>query len=221
MERKLETMASKEDVQQRQEEVRNELSVISEHLQELKDWLKKCEEKLDKARGNMEKITKQEMEGVADESRVLEAVLLEMEGIEKRRNSLIIRGLPESEHSDLLTRKAHDMATFMKLCSEVLETDVQIVDATRLGTRTSNLTRPLRIVFGKEEMKIELMNNRRNLKDPKITISLDLTPGQYRLLRKERDTRNERARSMGLMPQWHIKNGMLMRYSGKIQEPEK
>jgi hypothetical protein len=118
---------------------------------------------------------------------------VEEEGIEERKNNIIIYRALESTSEDVDQRKASDLEFVMTLCTDVLETGLTDKDVTklfRLGKQKEGVTRPLLIGFQSDAKKAMVMGNLRKLRSAEvrfknISVAHDLTVGQRQALKLE------------------------------------
>ena len=106
----------------------------------------------------------------------------------KRRTSVIVHGLGESEAADAAVRRNFDQASVTDMFRELSCSDVEMEKVIRLGKKgvpmngVSPRPRPLKIVLASEEMRSKLLlraKNLRNLKEggwSRVFIHRDLTP---------------------------------------------
>lgn len=125
-------------------------------------------------------------------------VLDEVEDRERRRNNIVLFGLPEQESGTAEARKEHDKG----LLEEVFEAldcgEVEIDSFHRLGRVVEGKTRPVKAVLHTREGKTEVLRNSRSLRNTdkfkRVFVSNDKTKlqqSEWNNLRKELAERKE------------------------------
>lgn len=119
---------------------------------------------------------------------------IEKEDQMKRRNSVVLFGVAESESVDAEVRVADDVEKLQLILKELeLPDDSEIAKVIRLGKKPDTSVqkpRPLKVTFQSEETKTKLLSKAKNLRDKKegdldkVFIYPDLTP-------KQRETRKQ------------------------------
>ena len=153
---------------------------------------KRVEEKVDKLMESMEKQRKTESHLVHD--CVEEAVRMklqedreEAEEVNKRRTSIIIHGMKESDATELEDMKKEDEEEIVNLLHEIKCDDISVQTSYRLGRRDETAgakPRPMRVIVSSENQKNKVLNFAKNLKHTKhkdlekVYIHQDLTPKQ-------------------------------------------
>lgn len=121
-------------------------------------------------------------------------VLLELSEREARKNNLILFNMPESTMEDVEGRKRADEQSVRQLFSDITKTDISraFVKVVRIGGRSGNKIRPLKIVLQSETLVADILRGTPQLRGlPQyhgIAVSSDRTPGQrqqYRLLKQQ------------------------------------
>jgi hypothetical protein len=110
-----------------------------------------------------------------------------------RENNLILRGVPESDSSDLTGKTLIDKRVVVEILNEIDTTFTQdeIVRVQRLGRKEENRTRPVKVIFRESSAPKNVLVHKFKLKGS-VRIYPDLTPmqmSQYRELRNELDAR--------------------------------
>ena len=118
---------------------------------------------------------------------------LEKEDQEKRRNSVIIFGLQESGSPEAEVRVAEDVDKMQSVMKGIEIQYVMNVKSVKLGKRAETADdkpRPLKVTFGSEEDKLDVLKGAKNLKNKKeggldkVFIYPDLTPKQREARKK-------------------------------------
>lgn len=110
-----------------------------------------------------------------------------------RENNVIIKGIPENNETSL------DLAFVKEItnCFSGISTTPDVIrEVTRIGNKSGNKARPIKVSFNNREAAISVLRNksilRSNLKFSKITISDDKTPAQLAELNHRRDELKQR-----------------------------
>ena len=113
----------------------------------------------------------------------------EEQEIQRRKTSVIVHGIPESDADTAKERIDNDVMQVVSMLDELDITGAEVEQVVRLGKKQSDSTgmhkpRPLKIVFDTEDHKIEVIRKEKNLRDKKeggwekVFIHQDLTPKQ-------------------------------------------
>lgn len=120
-----------------------------------------------------------------------EEVLAEIVERQKRSRNVIVFNLAESTKSNMLERKADDLAR-VKLMLRILEREPVVSNVLRIGKFDVAKSRPVKIVFQTESEVHDVIKNAGKLRNSsdfeRISISFDRTPKQllrYKALRSE------------------------------------
>jgi len=142
-------------------------------------------------------------------------ILNEEKAKEKRKLNIIIHGVQESKSEESQERKVEDIEQVNSLFKKYLEVDVTVDNATRLGKKSNDKPRLLRIITPSEIVKKQIMQSSSKLRKEsnpdwvkRIFITYDLTPKQQeenRVLRKKLTELNSAGRI------YKIKNGQIVR----------
>ncbi len=116
----------------------------------------------------------------ATEKEIMAKSISELEEREKRKSNLMFFGVEEIESDDADTRKTHDIMR-VKEVSEELGEDVNVEKVVRLGKKSEDKVRPIKVTLTTPEMKRKVLTKAKNLreskneKSKKIFIKPDLT----------------------------------------------
>ncbi len=186
---------------------------------------KLLEEKLKEQR---ELIQKSKTNQTSSDNKTFEEAVKEMEDRKRRKNNLIFHNIEESGAVDPDVRRAEDVSFIMKLLREHLkvESEIQLDQdgkamVHRLGSKNTNKSRSLKITFRDIDIprilrNAKLLANPRNEEIRKIIIKPDQTPFQRneeKKLVKEKNDRNQEARSKNETADWFIQRGRVVRRS--------
>ena len=152
------------------------------------------DEKIDKVKADKENMKKE------TES----SVFRELNEIKARKKNLVFHGIPEAEASlAAKDKKDQDMTELVEVLSKIdvtIDVDSDVKACIRIGQKNNeepDKTRPLLIVFDKEDIRDSILKNARKLADTAyndISIVPDLTKKQRieeSKLRKEADEKNQ------------------------------
>lgn len=176
----------------------NKIEVLQNEIIDLKNCLKVAENRIDNFASN-ERIVHNGSDNVQPHSNSIydsEILYVELQDRVKKENNIIVHGIPECRSQDTKERIAHDIAKINEIFSKI---DVSVRDfkAYRLG-RSSNKTRPLRIIMSSKEEVARCMKNRRLLSGTNFKINADLTIIQREMIKKaykELESRKENGES--------------------------
>ena len=113
----------------------------------------------------------------------------EEQEIQRRRTSVIVHGIAESDADSADERIDNDILQIAAMLEELGVTGAKVEQAIRLGKKQTDSTgtqrpRPLKIVFDTEDNKIQVIRKAKNLRDKKdggwekVFVHQDLTPRQ-------------------------------------------
>ena len=141
----------------------------------------RLEHKVDELRTNLDEPVAQAVQGVLQQDKAEE-----ME-INKRKENVIIHGVPESQDENSDHRLSDDLAVLSAMFHEVGVENAKVENMVRLGRRPSDPIqnpRPMKVVMDSVESKIRLLKKAKNLRENqegewcRIVIHQDLTPKQ-------------------------------------------
>ncbi len=220
----LEDKADKEVVEQLSRKVesmeQNKHERMDKDTEELSNLL---EEKLKEQREIIEK-NKTNQTGNGEKT-FCEAVK-EVEDRERRKNNLIFHNIEESGAVDRDVRRAEDVSFVMKILQEYVKVESEIQTdqegkamVYRLGSKNTNKSRFLKVTFRPIDVPRILRNAKRlaeasNDEIRKIVIKPDQTQFQRdeeKKLVKEKNARNEQAKSKNITADWIIQRGRVVR----------
>jgi hypothetical protein len=99
--------------------------------------------------------------------------------------NLILFNVPESSDESSTVRKEHDNKMLNELCKVIRVRDPEVKTNFRLGTKSNDKVRPLKIVFNSKKQRKDILDNAAKLKDIPTThhlsryiIAKDLTVQQ-------------------------------------------
>ena len=125
-------------------------------------------------------------------------ILDEMEDRERRRNNVILFGLPEHDEGTVAERKQHDESLVQEVFEAIDCDDVETDAILRLGRNVSGRLRPVKVTLSDRSSKAEIMRKSRDLRKSdnfkRVFISNDKTKLQqteWSDLRKELLRRKE------------------------------
>lgn len=110
---------------------------------------------------------------------------VEKRDIKERRDNVILYGVPESDNS-----QEDSVERFAAVVNEVLPAPLHtsdIVRAYRLGRGTTGRARPLLACLARPNLKIAILQRRKDLRNKGIGVSGDLTPKQRQQIQQARD----------------------------------
>ena len=116
---------------------------------------------------------------------------------ERRQWNLIVYNVPEPESANSTVRKASDRDFFNSLVNTIGVGPVDIADIVRLGSKTPNKIRPLRVQCNNMKQRRSVLANAKKLRDAsssifkKVYVNPDLSQKQRQI---QRDLRQEVAR---------------------------
>ncbi len=161
----------------------------------------------------------------ATEKEVMAKSIAELEERDRRKSNLMFFGAEESKSDDTDTRKTHDIMKVKEICEE-LGKDVNVEKVVRLGKKSEDTVRPIKVTLTTPEMKKKVLMKAKNLreskneKSKKIFIEPDLTPIQRteeQELLKEVKKKNAEARGeKGQDKEQEKKPGPYMIKGGKV-----
>ncbi len=138
----------------------------------------------------------------ATERDVMAKSISELEERDKRKSNMMFFGVDESDSDDADTRKTHDIMKVKEVCEELGE-DVNVEKTVRLGTKSKDKVRPIKVTLTTPNMKKNVLLKAKNLRESKneksqnIFIKPDLTPIQREVeqeLLKEMKKKNAEAK---------------------------
>jgi hypothetical protein len=143
-----------------------------------------------------------------------------------RQNNAMVFKLRESANQDPEQRKAEDIVKVNEICN-LLNVQIDIIQATRIGKKADNRTRPLKITLQSSHQVESLTKASRKLKDcgrpeyKDVAIKNDMTPlerEEMKRLLRIRDQRREESRAAGENTNWIIRNWEVVK--GRVREEE-
>lgn len=145
----------------------------------------KCEEDIKNIKSTIGDI-------MTTQSNLASNILQEVEERERRRNNIMIFGLPEKEDGPLNDRRDCDMSATLQLFDEADVKNVSPVWSRRVGRISEGKVRPLKVVLQNQADKQEVLRKGRNLRDStsfkKVFVTNDATrmqQAEMQLLRSE------------------------------------
>lgn len=167
-------------------ELLNEMKKINASLDFIRNKVNKVEDTLTmvletQAKQDLEiKRLKEEM-AIVRESHA--DILNEVADRDRRKNNLIIAGLPERDDGTVDDRRKWDMESVEKLFRELCNLNADIVSGIhRIGRVNSNRPRLLKVICRDVDSKISLLRKSRDLKKSQefmnVYVNSDLTPAQ-------------------------------------------
>lgn len=143
---------------------------------QLSDRIKEMEVKLHKPieqqLKSLEKVSKQSNVITVDTA---SKVVDEYRDMERRKWNLIIFNVPESKSIESSQRKAEDREFFNSLINDIGVDPVDVIDVVRLGAKTPNKLRPLRVQFNNLSHRRSVLVNAKKLRNS----SSDVFKGIY------------------------------------------
>lgn len=112
-----------------------------------------------------------------------EKIINEMRERERRRNNLIIVGLPEPTNTDEAVRYSEDMRSVHKTFQDHLTTNPDIVKVIRLGNFISGKVRPVKVCFVNPDEVKQVFRNKNKLPS-NIRVYYDQTPTEKSLMKE-------------------------------------
>lgn len=101
---------------------------------------------------------------IADLKASHNAELIEKQEQEKRMNNIIIHGIDEGATEENSNPKTHD-ENFIKAFLEAIEVDITPKQILRIGNKTANKKRPVKVILKNAEDKRQIMSNLNKLKN--------------------------------------------------------
>ena len=114
---------------------------------------------------------------------------------ERRADNLILFNVTESTSDVVEERKDHDIGEVIDIC-KALDVDVssKLEKPTRLGKKTEDQPRPLRVTVNDAEVKRKIRSKAKNLQNlptmSQVYIANDLTPIERKLLKEKKKKQN-------------------------------
>ena len=143
---------------------------------QLSDQIKEMEAKLHKPieqhLKSLEKVSKQSNLFTMDTA---SKVVDEYRDMERRKWNLIVFNVPEPQCIEFSERKAKDREMFDALVEDIGAGPVDVIDVVRLGAKSSNKLRPLRVQFNNLGHRKSVLANAKKLRDS----SSDVFKGIY------------------------------------------
>ena len=122
----------------------------------------------------------------------------EVEDRERRRNNIVLFGLPELESGNVEARKEHDKNSLESVLEAIDCEGVKIDSVFRLGKVVEGKARPVKAILCSREGKMEILRKSRSLRNTdqfkRVFISIDKTKFQqseWNKLRNEQVARKE------------------------------
>ena len=146
----------------------------------------------------------------------------EIQDRQRRKENLIVFGLPESENEDRNERNVEETEKFEALCKDNLGLKTKVKTATRLGPFAENQAwpRPIKITVQSQDCRNKILKAAIKLKDTeddiakKMFINKDITPLERtgdQKLRQERDTKRKQSQQSGnVAARWVIRKGKVV-----------
>ena len=142
----------------------------------------------------------------------------EIQDRDRRKENLIVFGLPESEKEDRSERNVEETEKSEALCKDNLGLKTKVKTATRLGPFAENQTRP--IIVQSQDCKNKILKAAIKLKDTEddiakeIFINKDMSPlkrTEDQKLRQDRDTKRKQSQQLGdVAARWVIRRGKVV-----------
>ncbi len=230
----LDEKAEKEVVEQLSKKIDAMKQENNEKLDKDSEELSKLlEEKLKEQR---EIIEKNKTIQTGNGNKTFEDAVKEMEDRDRRKNNLIFHNIEESGAVNPDVRRAEDVSFIMKLLRENLKVESEIQTnqegkamVRRLGSKNANKPRSLMVTFRPMDVpkilkNAKLLANAKNEVMRKIVIKPDQTPFQRdeeKKLVKERNDRNQEAKSKNETADWIIQKGRVVRRSQAVPKSTK
>ena len=124
----------------------------------------------------------------------IEMKMEEKEEKEKRSNNIVIWNLPESTEEDTKLKKKEDLSNAAKLLSQIVDIEEgDLTESLRIGRKTENKPRLLKLTVASQEQKKQIIANARKINKPntvpkdRIYINPDMTPAERDQEKKMRD----------------------------------
>ena len=202
-------------------------------VSDLKNDMKECKRECTESHSKLEKEIrdcKQECSGInaqpntqtkEETSVILDQLfhdkMVAIEEREKRRSNIILFRLPESTSDEPIVRKKDDETKVKSMLDGLPDRGkLEIKSLYRLGRRTDEKARPLKVIMGNQTMRDDVLSGFRDGKldlssydEGSIQFSRDRTKAEredYRKLRKELNDRKEKGESDLI-----IRNGRIMK----------
>ncbi len=214
-------------------------NVVEQLSKKIESMEKDSNDKLDKDSEELSKLLEQKLKEqqeviernktrTGNENKTFADAVKEMENRERRKNNLIFHNIEESGAVDPDIRRAEDVSFIMKLLREHLKVESEIQTnqegramVRRLGAKNASKSRSLQITFRDIDVPRILKNakklaNANNEEIRKIVIKPDQTPFQReeeKKLVKEKNDKNQEARSKNETADWIIQRGRVVRRS--------
>ncbi len=220
----LDDKADKEVVEQLSRKIESMEQGSTEKLDKDTEELSKLlEEKLKEQR---EAIERNKTSQTVNDNKTFEEAVKEMQDRERRKDNLIFHNIEESGAVDPDIRRAEDVSFVMKILREYLkvESEIQLdqegkAKVLRLGSKNANKSRSLKVTFRPTDIP-RILKNAKKLAEAtkdeirKIVIKPDQTKFQRdeeKKLVKEKNDRNEEAKSKNETANWIIQKGRVVR----------
>ena len=178
-----------------------ECALLGNCLQDLESRIGNLETSIESFRTvqNKQEMEINEIKQSLSEIRLSKSEILdEMEDRDRRRDNIILFGLPESDEGTISERRAHDETLVDEVFGAIGCDDVDIDAIFRLGRNVSGKVRPVKVTLRNRSSKVEIMRKSRDLrtkdKFKRVFISNDKTKMQqseWSDLRKELLRRKE------------------------------
>ena len=166
--------------------VESRLKKLEEKPAVIEEVQERIEHKVDQLKRNIDvpmcvQTVQGAIEGVLQQDKAEEA------DIERRKNNVIVHGVPESAADDAYQRTDDDLTVLAAMFQEVEAENIRVESVVRLGKKASDPTgkpRPMKVELDSVDSKINLLKRAKNLREKKeggwtkVFIHQDLTPKQ-------------------------------------------
>ena len=185
--RRLDTLATKVDVEQMRDEVKCLTKTFMEKLEKLEGRLFDTEVKVEKLESEVKSLKKvnETATGIKQQDRRINQNERELNDLQQysRRWNLRVFKVPEKEKETAADCTAKVCAIFSdKVGIPITASDIEV--AHRTGQRSSTRARPILVRFFDRKKRDSVLTSRRNLKSKGIVIGEDLTYANYQVFRK-------------------------------------
>ena len=141
--------------------------------------------------------------------------------IEKKKDNLIIYGMPESNHEDKKSEMLEDFRRLKKTYEEKAELQKEdIKHITRIGIKGNGKIRPIQITLSSQEKRKELLTNNMNLKllEEHVSTNIYVSPDRTRNQRDaDKELRTELKRRKNLGENLVIRNNKIVPFRERAQ----
>ena len=183
--KRLNTLATKVDVEQMRDEVKCLTKTFMEKLEKLEGRLFETEVKAEKLESEVKSLKKVNEGMIKQQDRRIKQNERELNDLQQysRRWNLRVFKVPEKEKETAADCTAKVCAIFSdKVGIPITASDIEV--AHRTGQRSSTRARPILVRFFDRKKRDSVITSRRNLKNKGIVIGEDLTYANYQVFRK-------------------------------------